>query len=58
MNPAAFSLVSPNLPIGGYSYSQALEAAVECALVKNAEDFKNGFTSALGIILKKQIFLF
>ena len=32
MNPAAFALLrlaSPQLPIGGYSYSQGLEMAVE-----------------------------
>lgn len=36
MNPAAFALLrlaSPQLPIGGYSYSQGLEIAVERALV-------------------------
>ncbi len=53
MNPAAFSLVSPNLPIGGYSYSQALEAAVECALVKNAEDFKKWLYQCLRHNLEK-----
>ncbi len=30
---ALLQLTSPALPIGGYSYSQGLEAAVECALV-------------------------
>lgn len=36
MNPAAFALLrlaSPQLPIGGYSYSQGLEMAVERQLV-------------------------
>ena len=30
-------LASPQLPIGGYSYSQGLEMAVEQGLVDNAE---------------------
>jgi len=36
VNPAAFALLrlaSPQLPIGGYSYSQGLEMAVECERV-------------------------
>ncbi|MEK0362567.1 MULTISPECIES: urease accessory protein UreF [unclassified Pseudomonas] len=38
MNPAAFALLrlaSPQLPIGGYSYSQGLEMAVEQGLVQD-----------------------
>jgi urease accessory protein len=38
VNPAAFALLrlaSPQLPIGGYSYSQGLEMAVECERVRD-----------------------
>ena len=35
---ALFHLTSPALPIGGFSYSQGLEAAVECGIVTNADD--------------------
>ena len=34
MIASAFSLVSPNLPIGAFSYSEALEAAVENMEIK------------------------
>ncbi|MDA7089175.1 urease accessory UreF family protein [Pseudomonas sp. SA3-5] len=37
---ALLRLASPQLPIGGYSYSQALEMAVEQAQVTNAESAK------------------
>ena len=30
-------LASPALPIGGFSYSQGLEAAIDCGLVSNAQ---------------------
>ncbi|RZT42647.1 urease accessory protein UreF [Cupriavidus agavae] len=30
-------LASPALPIGGFSYSQGLEAAIDCGLVKDAD---------------------
>ena len=33
---ALMQLASPALPIGGYSYSQALEAAIDSALVSDA----------------------
>jgi urease accessory protein len=33
---ALMQLASPALPIGGYSYSQGLEAAIDCGLVKDA----------------------
>jgi urease accessory protein len=38
MNPAwaLMRLASPQLPIGGYSYSQGLEAAIETGIVTNA----------------------
>lgn len=40
MNPAwaLLRLASPQLPIGGYSYSQGLEMAVDNGQVKNPED--------------------
>ena len=40
MLASAFSLISPNLPIGGFSYSQALESAVELGLIGDSETFK------------------
>lgn len=43
----AFSLVSPNLPIGGFSYSQALEAAVEYGVVSNSKCFQNWLLQSL-----------
>lgn len=36
----AFILVSPNLPIGSFSYSQALETCVEEKLISCSEDFE------------------
>ena len=39
MIASAFSLVSPNLPIGAFSYSEALEAAVENKVVTNCDSF-------------------
>ena len=39
MQSGALMLVSPNLPIGSFSYSQALESAVENGLVTSEEDF-------------------
>lgn len=34
--PALLHLASPQLPVGGFSYSQGLEAAIECGWVKDA----------------------
>lgn len=39
MIASAFSLVSPNFPIGAFSYSEALEAAVENKVVTNCDSF-------------------
>jgi urease accessory protein len=36
MNPRLLQLASPSLPVGAYSYSQGLEAAVEAGLVRDA----------------------
>ena len=35
----AFSLVSPNLPVGAFSYSEALESAVEQRIVTDCSSF-------------------
>lgn len=35
-----FQLMSPNLPVGGFTYSQGLEWAVETGWVKNAAEFE------------------
>ncbi len=35
-----FQLMSPNLPVGGFTYSQGLEWAVEAGWVKNAAEFE------------------
>ncbi len=39
MIASAFSLVSPNLPIGAFSYSEALESAVENKVVTDCNSF-------------------
>lgn len=39
MIASAFSLVSPNLPIGAFSYSEALESAVENKIVTDCDSF-------------------
>ena len=39
MIASAFSLVSPNLPIGAFSYSEALESAVENKVVTDCDSF-------------------
>jgi urease accessory protein len=40
-------LASPSLPIGAYSYSQGLEAAIECALVTDAASARTWIEDAL-----------
>jgi urease accessory protein len=40
-------LVSPSLPIGAYSYSQGLEAALENGTVRDAADAKTWISAAL-----------
>ena len=37
MNLRLLQLVSPSLPVGAYSYSQGLEAAIEAQVVKDAD---------------------
>lgn len=39
MLSSAFALVSPNLPVGAFSYSEALEAAVENRVVTDCNSF-------------------
>ncbi|MEM1260926.1 MAG: urease accessory UreF family protein [Pseudomonadota bacterium] len=38
IQPALWLLISPALPVGGYSYSQGLEYAVEAEWVRSADD--------------------
>lgn len=40
MLSSIFSLISPNLPIGGYSYSQSLEAFVEVREITDELTFR------------------
>jgi urease accessory protein len=44
---ALLRLASPQLPIGGYSYSQGLEMAVEQGLVSDAESARNWIADQL-----------
>src|SRR5271165_7647718 len=44
-------LASPALPIGGVSYSQGLEGAVECRLVHDGENAREWMRNGLEIIL-------
>src|ERR1700758_4466146 len=56
MNPdelcRALHLASPALPIGSFSYSQGLETAVECGLIRNEADadtwIADGLTEIVG----------
>lgn len=50
---ALFHLSSPALPIGGYSYSQGFEAAVEAKLVKDQGDALNWILNSLQYVLAK-----
>jgi urease accessory protein len=42
-----FQLMSPNLPVGGFTYSQGLEWAVEAGWVKNAVEFEQWLTDQM-----------
>ncbi len=44
-------LASPALPIGGFSYSQGLEGAVECRFVRDGETAREWIRNGLEIIL-------
>ena len=41
-------LASPSLPIGAYTYSQGLEAAIEAGMVKNEGSAGAWITESLG----------
>lgn len=56
MNPAAFALLriaSPQLPIGGYSYSQGLELAVEQHLVQDESSASRWLSDQLRLNLSR-----
>ena len=56
MNPAAFALLrlaSPQLPIGGYSYSQGLEMAVEREQVKDESTARSWLSDQLMLNLAR-----
>ncbi|MGN1281356.1 MAG: urease accessory protein UreF [Succinivibrio sp.] len=40
MLSAVLTLISPNLPVGGFGYSQGLESAVETGLISSADGFR------------------
>lgn len=42
-----FQLISPNLPVGGFTYSQGLEWAVEAGWVRDAAAFRQWLTDQL-----------
>src|SRR5690606_19878216 len=46
-------LSSPALPIGGFSYSQGLEAAVELKLVHDAESARSWIHDQLHVVMAK-----
>jgi len=50
---ALLHLASPALPIGGFSYSQGLEAAVETALVHDAASVQQWIAAGLSQVLAK-----
>ncbi|MEM8981913.1 MAG: urease accessory UreF family protein [Pseudomonadota bacterium] len=41
IQPALWLLISPALPVGGYSYSQGLEYAVEAEWIRSANDVRD-----------------
>lgn len=46
-------LASPALPVGGFSYSEGLEAAVEAGLVSNEAQAAEGLSSQLQLTLAR-----
>ncbi|WP_043288858.1 urease accessory protein UreF [Paraburkholderia oxyphila] len=48
---ALLHLASPALPIGAFSYSQGLEAAIDAGLVANADDAAHWIASGLANVL-------
>ena len=51
MNLRLLQLVSPSLPVGAYSYSQGLEAAIEAGIVKDAESARQWIGDVLELSL-------
>jgi len=47
-----FQIISPSLPIGGFTYSQGMEWAVECAWLRTEEDTCQWLHSALNDSLR------
>lgn len=48
---ALLHLASPALPIGAFSYSQGLEAALDAPLIRNADDARDWIASGLADVL-------
>jgi urease accessory protein len=46
-------LASPGLPVGGFSYSQGLEYAVECGWVDGVDNFRDWLTGIAGDSLER-----
>lgn len=46
-------LASPALPVGGFSYSEALEAAVDCGLVSDAETARDWLLDQMQLSLAR-----
>ncbi len=42
-----FQLISPNLPVGAFTYSQGMEWAVECGWLRNADEIKHWLQAIL-----------
>jgi urease accessory protein len=51
MNVRLLQLASPSLPVGAYSYSQGLEAAVEAGIVRDAKSASTWIGDVLAISL-------
>lgn len=47
-------LVSPSLPVGGYSYSQGLEWAVEAKWITNVDDFSQWLNEQINGLMTQQ----
>jgi urease accessory protein len=52
MNLRLLQLASPSLPVGAYSYSQGLEAAVECGIVRDAASAQQWIGDVLAISMR------
>jgi urease accessory protein len=48
-----FQLVSPTLPVGAYSYSQGLEAALEAGIVRNRDQARQWIADVLHLSVAK-----